>query len=94
MGLLRYFLIPLSRSSGHAIMALICFGLRLIASGSQDADLGCTGRCLTCKENSSTPSRQHLASLYSTSTTVSTSTAVHPRPYNGLDVEVSAGVNY
>jgi len=45
MGLLRYFLIPLSRSSGHAIMALTCFGLRLTASGSQDADLGSTGRC-------------------------------------------------
>ena len=33
-------------------MALICFGLRLIASGSQDADLGSTDRCLTCKESS------------------------------------------
>jgi hypothetical protein len=52
MGLLRYFLIPLSRSSGHAIMALTCFGLRLTASGSQDADLGSTGRCLTCRESS------------------------------------------
>jgi hypothetical protein len=26
-------------------MALTCFGLRLTASGSQDADLGSTGRC-------------------------------------------------
>jgi hypothetical protein len=41
---------PLSRSSGNAIMALTCFGLRLTASGSQDADLGSTGRCSTCKQ--------------------------------------------
>jgi hypothetical protein len=50
-GLLGYNLLPLGRSSGHAIMALTCFGLRLTASGSQDADLGSTGRCLTCKRN-------------------------------------------
>ena len=35
-----------NRSSGHAIMALTCSsGLRLTASGSQDADLGSTERC-------------------------------------------------
>jgi len=33
-------------------MALTRFGLRLTASGSQDADLGSTGRCLTCKKSS------------------------------------------
>jgi hypothetical protein len=33
-------------------MALTCFGLRLTASGSQDADLGSTRWCLTCKESS------------------------------------------
>jgi len=32
--------LPLGGSSGHAIMALTHFGLRLTASGSQDADLG------------------------------------------------------
>jgi hypothetical protein len=50
MDLLRYFLIFLSGSSGHAVMALTCFGLRLTASGSQDADLGSTGWCSTYKE--------------------------------------------
>ena len=34
----------------YAIMALTCFGLRLTALGSQDADLGSTGRCSTCKQ--------------------------------------------
>jgi len=47
-GLRAYFAtstFPLNRLSGHAIMALTCFGLRLTASGSQDADLGSTGWC-------------------------------------------------
>jgi hypothetical protein len=47
-GLRAYFAtstFPLNRFSGHAIMALTCFGLRLTASGSQDADLGSTGWC-------------------------------------------------
>jgi len=51
-GLRTYFAtstFPLSGSSGHAIMALTRFGLRLTASDSQDADLGSTGRCLTCR---------------------------------------------
>jgi hypothetical protein len=33
-------------------MALTCFGCVTLLSGSQDADLGSTPRCLTCKESS------------------------------------------
>ena len=51
MGLLRYFHISLSGSSGNAIMALTCCGLRLTASGSQDADLGGTGAVLHLPNN-------------------------------------------
>jgi len=52
-GLWAYFAtstFPLSRSSGNAIMALTCFGLRLTASGSLDADLVAPGGALTCKK--------------------------------------------
>ena len=52
-GLWAYFAtstLPLSKSSGNAIMALTCFGLRHTASGSHDADLDSAGRCSTCKQ--------------------------------------------